>query len=69
MLSLIGIVMCASLHEGEHWRHMWLAYGLVWGFNAAKFMPEPPRRAAPVPVMEEGPRVFRVAGLARAGEG
>lgn len=32
MLSIIGIVMCCTLHEGEHWRHMWLVYGLVWGF-------------------------------------
>lgn len=31
--SLIGIVLCASLHEGEHWRHMWLLFGLVWGLN------------------------------------
>jgi hypothetical protein len=31
MASLIGIVMCATLHEGEHWRHMWLLFGLVWG--------------------------------------
>ena len=34
LLSLAGIVMCASLHEGEHWRHMWLLFGLVWGVNA-----------------------------------
>ena len=33
LLSLLGIVMCASLHEGEHWRHLWLSYGLVWGLN------------------------------------
>ncbi|RDE08964.1 O-antigen ligase family protein [Pelagibacterium lacus] len=31
--SLIGIVLCASLHEGEHWRHMWLMFGLIWGLN------------------------------------
>ncbi|MBJ3785454.1 O-antigen ligase family protein [Devosia sediminis] len=31
--SLVGIVMCATLHEGEHWRHMWLFFGLVWGLN------------------------------------
>jgi O-antigen ligase len=34
MLSLVAILMCATLHEGEHWRHMWLMYGIVWGFNA-----------------------------------
>ena len=33
--SLIGIVLCASLHEGEHWRHMWLMFGLIWGLNIA----------------------------------
>jgi hypothetical protein len=37
LISLVGIVMCASLHEGEHWRHMWLTYGLVWGFGAHNF--------------------------------
>lgn len=39
MLSIIGIVMCCSLHEGEHWRHMWLLYGLVWGFAPPLFRP------------------------------
>jgi hypothetical protein len=34
LISLIGIVMCSTLHEGEHWRHLWLFFGLVWGFNA-----------------------------------
>lgn len=34
LLSLVGIVMGASLHEGEHWRHLWLAFGLVWGFSS-----------------------------------
>lgn len=33
LASLVGIVMCATLHEGEHWRHMWLFFGLVWGLN------------------------------------
>lgn len=42
LISLIGIVMCASLHEGEHWRHMWLMYGLVWGFCTLNFVPETP---------------------------
>lgn len=37
MISLIGIVMCSTLHEGEHWRHMWLFFGLVWGFNTSNF--------------------------------
>ena len=33
LISLVGIVMCTSLHEGEHWRHLWLSFGLVWGLN------------------------------------
>lgn len=33
MASMIAIVMCTSLHEGEHWRHLWLMFGLVWGVN------------------------------------
>jgi hypothetical protein len=43
MFSLLGIVMCASLHQGEHWRQLWLFYGLLWGFNPANFV----RSAAP----------------------
>lgn len=59
MASLIGIVMCATLHEGEHWRHMWLLFGLVWGLNAFEFgdavetragaaRPAAPRGSAPI---------------------
>lgn len=33
LIALAGIVLCSSLHEGEHWRHTWLFYGLVWGLN------------------------------------
>ena len=36
-ISLLGIIMCSSLHEGEHWRHAWLLYGLVWGFPVSNF--------------------------------
>jgi O-antigen ligase len=48
LLSLAGVVMGASLHEGEHWRQMWICFGLIWGFNAANFVrkptaPPPPR--------------------------
>lgn len=39
LFSLIGVVLGASLHEGEHWRHMWLCFGLIWGFSVAKFAP------------------------------
>lgn len=37
MLSVLGIVMCAALHEAEHWRHMWLFLGLSWGFSTTSF--------------------------------
>ena len=48
LISLIGIVWCASLHEGEHWRHMWLFFGLVWGLCTLNFGPGK-RPAAPSP--------------------
>ncbi|HEY8577351.1 MAG TPA: O-antigen ligase family protein [Devosia sp.] len=35
LISLVGIIFCSTLHEGEHWRHSWLFYGLVWGLNAS----------------------------------
>ncbi|WIJ23871.1 O-antigen ligase family protein [Devosia sp. RR2S18] len=34
LISLMGIIFCSSLHEGEHWRHSWLFYGLIWGLNS-----------------------------------
>lgn len=37
LISLIGIIWCASLHEGEHWRHLWLYFGVVWGFCTLNF--------------------------------
>lgn len=61
LIALVGIVMCATLHEGEHWRHLWLFFGLVWGLNAFNFdsgttpkaarqdpvgRPPPPRRVS-----------------------
>lgn len=46
LASLVGIVMCATLHEGEHWRHMWLFFGLVWGVNIFCIGTTPPARKA-----------------------
>ena len=37
VISVVGIIMCTSLHEGEHWRHLWLSFGLVWGFSTLNF--------------------------------
>jgi hypothetical protein len=39
LISLVGLVMCTSLHEGEHWRHLWLFFGIVWGFCTLNFLP------------------------------
>jgi hypothetical protein len=30
---LLSAVMGATLHEGEHWRPLWIFGGLVWGLN------------------------------------
>lgn len=51
LIGLVGIVWCASLHEGEHWRHMWLFYGLVWGLCPPNLSParQPPGRSAALP--------------------
>jgi hypothetical protein len=48
LISLVGVVMGATLHEGEHWRHMWLSFGLVWGFNPLNFEPAPKATVRPV---------------------
>lgn len=37
VISLVAVVMCATLHEGEHWRQMWLMIGLIWGLNPNLF--------------------------------
>ena len=47
LISFLGLVMCATLHEGEHWRHLWLFMGLVWGFSPANFRPPSVRQERP----------------------
>lgn len=42
--SVVSILLCAFLHEAEHWRHMWLFFGLLWGFNPAHFPMATPAR-------------------------
>jgi hypothetical protein len=62
MFSLLAFILCATLHQAEHWRHMWLFFGLLWGFNADYLSREnrvvsrrvyvtgPPRLTAPASV-------------------
>ncbi|MBZ8132509.1 O-antigen ligase [Afifella sp. IM 167] len=50
LMCYLGPQMCASLHEGEHWRHFWLMLGILWGFNAANY-----RSAVPAPEPEPEP--------------
>jgi hypothetical protein len=59
LISLIGIVWCASLHEGEHWRHMWLMYGVVWGLCTLNFAPGTRPAAAGGRPAAPPPRVHR----------
>ena len=62
LFSLIGVILGASLHEGEHWRHMWLCFGLVWGFNAANFAADKPaarRRTGKASLRTPRPQVAR----------
>jgi hypothetical protein len=66
MFSYLAEAMCIALHEGEHWRHLWLFLGLLWGFSRPNFAAvTPPGERA----MRTGPPVktFEVAGIARAG--
>lgn len=41
MFSWLGIVACASLHEAERWRHLWLFTGLVWVLSTSNMRCEP----------------------------
>lgn len=64
LLSLVSIVMCASLHEGEHWRHMWLVYGMVWGFNPRNFGTARSESQSVVSTLPH--RIFHAGGIERA---
>lgn len=35
--ALLSQVPCAVLQQVEHWRHLWLILGLLWGFNIRNF--------------------------------
>lgn len=49
--SLGAQLPCALLQQVEHWRHLWMFFGLVWGFNIANFVrrPAPARQAWQAP--------------------
>lgn len=36
--SLAAQLPCALLQQVEHWRHMWMLLGLLWGFNVVNFI-------------------------------
>ncbi|MGQ4274841.1 O-antigen ligase family protein [Terrihabitans sp. B22-R8] len=38
-MCFLAVIACASLHEGEHWRHLWFHLGLMFGFNPTFFPP------------------------------
>lgn len=49
LCCFLSQILCAVLHECEHWRQLWLFMGLVYGFNARNF-PAPAARVAPAAV-------------------
>lgn len=59
--SVLAQLPCGMLQQVEHWRHLWLLLGLLWGFNAKNFatVPQPRRLWETQPVMRS------VAGLPR----
>ena len=73
LFTFLVVVMCATLHEGEHWRHLWLFIGLLWGFSQANFrktVPLAPRRivtATQRRLIDAIPRAPRPPAIPRAG--
>jgi len=65
MFSFLSLVMCASLHEGEHWRHLWLFLGLLWGFNLRNFRQG---QAAPGDVRASASSMLPARRIARTGQ-
>ena len=37
LVGFLATFLGTLLHQGEHWRHLWLWMGLVWGFNTWNF--------------------------------
>jgi hypothetical protein len=65
MVCFLSQAMCIALHEGEHWRHLWLFMGLLWGFSRRNFTVPAAVKEASVP--PPAVKVFAVPGIARAG--
>ena len=54
-LCALSVVLCALLHQGEHWRHLWLFMGLFWGFVPLNFAAASPDAAAAEPARAPAP--------------
>ncbi len=50
LFGFLSPVLCTLLHEGEHWRHLWLWMGLLWGFNTWNFPAPIVRRLTATPL-------------------
>ncbi len=46
VFCFLAPIMCAFLHQGERWRHLWLFVGLLWGFRVRNFLPDVSVRSA-----------------------
>ena len=58
---LLGHVLIHNVIDNDHWRHLYLIYGMVWGMIAAEKLAQRQERAA-----EPIPRAARVAAFDRA---
>ncbi len=71
-LCALSVVLCALLHQGEHWRHLWLFLGLFWGFVPQHFaaatpapeVAEPARTPTPQPAAPRMP-IYRLSRRSR----
>jgi len=58
--SVLAQLPCGMLQQVEHWRHLWLLLGLLWGFNVKNFASAPRRvLEAPPPLLRPAPSLPR----------
>ena len=57
--SVLAQLPCGLLQQVEHWRHLWLLLGLLWGLNVKNFATAPRR------ILEAPPRMWPAPGLPR----